>query len=36
MVEVVSTFKYLGKTLDQMDDDWPVIRQNHSREDGLG
>ena len=33
MVEVVANFKYLGRTLDQMDDDWPAVRQNimHTR-----
>ena len=28
MVEGVVNFKYLGKTLDQMDDDWPVVSRN--------
>ena len=31
MVEVVANFKYLGKTLDQTDDDWPVVRRNIMR-----
>ena len=25
MVEEVENFKYLGQTLDQTDDDWPVV-----------
>ena len=28
MVEVVANFKYMGQTLDQMDDDCPAVRQN--------
>ena len=28
MVEGVETFKYLGRPLDQTDDDFPVIIQN--------
>ena len=26
MIEGVAKFKYLGRTLDQTDDDWPVVR----------
>ena len=29
MVEGVAKFKYLGKTLDQTDDDWPSVRPTH-------
>ena len=28
MVEGVETFKYLVRTLDQADDDWPVLRRD--------
>ena len=28
MVEGVATFRYLGRPLDQTDDDWPVVRRN--------
>ena len=28
MVEGVENFKYLGQTINQTDDDWPVVRQN--------
>ena len=28
MVEGVVTFRYLGRPLDQTDDDWPVVRRN--------
>ena len=31
MVEGVATVRYLGRTLDQMDDDWPAVRQNIMR-----
>ena len=33
MEEGVEIFKYLGRTLDQTDDDWPAVRQNimHAR-----
>ena len=31
MVEVVANFKYLGQSLDQMDDDWPEVRRNIMR-----
>ena len=31
VVEGVVNFKYLGRTLDQMDDDWPTVRQNIMR-----
>ena len=28
MVESVEMFKYLGRILDQTDDDWPAVRRN--------
>ena len=31
MVEGVAKFKYLGKTIDQTDDDWPSVRQHIMR-----
>ena len=31
MVEGVENFKYLGGTLDQTDNDWPVVRKNIMR-----
>ena len=31
IVEGEETFNYLGRTLDQMDDDCPVVRQNIKR-----
>ena len=31
MVEGVVTLKYLGRTLDQTDDDWSVVRRNITR-----
>ena len=30
-VENVSTFQYLGRPLDQMDDNWPAVRRNIMR-----
>ena len=32
MVKGVDQFKYLGQTLDQSNDNWPIIRQDISRE----
>ena len=31
MVEGVVQFKYLGRPLDQTDDDWPAVRKNINR-----
>ena len=31
IVENVPTFQYLGRPLDQTDDDWPAVRQNIMR-----
>ena len=28
LLEGVSNFKYLGWTLDQVDDNWPAVRRN--------
>ena len=28
LVEVVANFKYLGRSLDQMNNDWPAVRRN--------
>ena len=37
MVEGMAIFKYLVRTLDQMDDDWPgVTAEYHARKVGLG
>ena len=30
-MEGVANFKYLGRPLEQMDDDWAVVRQNFKR-----
>ena len=32
-VDNVPTFRYLGQPLEQMDDDWPIVRRNimHAR-----
>ena len=31
LVEGVENFKYLGRPLDQTDDDWPAVRHNVKR-----
>ena len=31
LVEGMSTFKYLGRPLDQTDDNWPAVRWNITR-----
>ena len=35
-VEGVANFKYLGRSLDQTDNDWLMVRKNHAHKVGLG
>ena len=31
LVDVVANFKYLGRTLDQTDGNWPAVRRNYKQ-----